>query len=93
MATIPDSVRAVIESGRLVHLGTLNRDGSPHVNCAWIGLAGDQVVRGYLGVWQKGAEGAARPAISQGIRSDVDGLGLDACVALRMALARRPPVN
>jgi hypothetical protein len=26
-----DSARGVIESGRLAHLVTINRDGSPHV--------------------------------------------------------------
>ncbi len=33
----PD-LRALIESGPLAHLSTLNRDGSPQVSVIWIGL-------------------------------------------------------
>jgi PPOX class probable F420-dependent enzyme len=36
MATIPDSARAVLDSGRLAHLTTTNADGSPHVTCIWV---------------------------------------------------------
>ena len=35
---IPDTVRDVIESGRLAHLATLNRDGSPQMSCIWVGI-------------------------------------------------------
>jgi PPOX class probable F420-dependent enzyme len=45
---LPDSARAMIESGRLAHLVTLNRDGSPQVSCVWVGLDGDDIVSGHL---------------------------------------------
>jgi hypothetical protein len=45
---IPTSVRAVIESGRLGHLVTLNADGSPQVTCVWVGLDGDELVTAHL---------------------------------------------
>ena len=48
MAGLPDSARAVIESGALAHLVTLNPDGSPQVSCVWVGLDGDEVVCGHL---------------------------------------------
>src|SRR5689334_2540000 len=53
MAEIPHSVREVIESGRLAHLVTLNRDGSPQVSCVWVGLDGDEIVAGHLDLHQK----------------------------------------
>jgi PPOX class probable F420-dependent enzyme len=51
---LPQSARAVIESGRLAHLVTLNRDGSPQLSCVWVGLEGDEIVSGHLsGAQQK----------------------------------------
>jgi PPOX class probable F420-dependent enzyme len=50
---LPDSARAIIESGRLAHLVTVNRDGSPQVSCVWVGLDGDEVVSGHLREQQK----------------------------------------
>jgi PPOX class probable F420-dependent enzyme len=46
--TIPDSVRAVLESGRLAHLVTLNKDGSPQLTCVWVGVEGDEIVVAHL---------------------------------------------
>jgi PPOX class probable F420-dependent enzyme len=46
--TLPESARAIVESGRLAHLVTLNRDGSPQVSCIWVGLDGDEIVSGHL---------------------------------------------
>jgi PPOX class probable F420-dependent enzyme len=45
---LPDSARALIESGSLAHLVTLNADGSPHVTCVWVGLDDDEIVSGHL---------------------------------------------
>ena len=45
---IPQEIRALIETGCLAHLVTLNRDGSPQVTLVWIGLEGDEVVAGHL---------------------------------------------
>ena len=53
MTPIPASVRAVIESGRLGHLVTLNADGSPQVTCVWVGLDGDELVTAHLRDQQK----------------------------------------
>ena len=46
--SLPDSARAMIESGRLAHLVTLSRDGSPQVSCIWVGLDGDEIVSAHL---------------------------------------------
>jgi PPOX class probable F420-dependent enzyme len=48
MAPLPDRLRALIESGPLAHLVTLNRDGSPQVTIVWIGLEGEEIVSGHL---------------------------------------------
>jgi PPOX class probable F420-dependent enzyme len=50
---IPETARAVIESGQLAHLVTINRDGSPHVTIVWVGLDGDEIVIGKLSTDQK----------------------------------------
>jgi PPOX class probable F420-dependent enzyme len=48
MSTIPESVRAVLESPALAHLVTLEPDGSPQVSIIWVGLDGDEIVAGHL---------------------------------------------
>jgi PPOX class probable F420-dependent enzyme len=53
MTTLPDSARALLESGRLAHCVTLNEDGSAQVSAVWIGLDGDEIVSGHLGDRQK----------------------------------------
>jgi PPOX class probable F420-dependent enzyme len=50
---LPESARAVIESGSLAHLVTLNADGSPQVTCIWVGLEGEEIVSGHLGDQRK----------------------------------------
>jgi hypothetical protein len=46
--TLPESARALIESGRVAHLVPLNPNGSPQVSCVWIGLDGDEIVAGHV---------------------------------------------
>ncbi len=53
MAEIPESVRAVIESGRLAHLVTLGRSGNPQVTCVWVGIEDNEIVSAHLGAYQK----------------------------------------
>ncbi len=43
----------MIESGRLAHLVTLNRDGSPQVSCVWVGLDGGEIVSAHLNAAQQ----------------------------------------
>jgi len=47
--TLPPSARALIESGRLAHLGTTNADGSPQVSVVWAGIDGDDIVIAHMG--------------------------------------------
>lgn len=48
-----DAVRQALTAGHLAHLVTLNPDGSPQVTLVWVGLDGDEIVSGHLGIWQK----------------------------------------
>ncbi len=41
-------LRALIQSGPLAHLSTINADGSPQVSVIWIGLDGDTPVTGHM---------------------------------------------
>ena len=47
MSPLPASARAVIESGALAHLVTLEPDGRPQVTIVWAGLDGDEIVVGH----------------------------------------------
>jgi PPOX class probable F420-dependent enzyme len=48
MAPLPERLRALIDTGPLAHLVTLNADGSPQVTVVWIGIEGDEIVSGHL---------------------------------------------
>jgi PPOX class probable F420-dependent enzyme len=50
---IPDEARAVVESGALAHLGTIDADGRPQLSCVWVGLDGDDIVFASLGARRK----------------------------------------
>ncbi len=45
---LPNSARALIESGAHAHLVTLNPDGSPQVTLVWAGVDGDDIVAAHL---------------------------------------------
>jgi len=64
MTSIPDTARAVLESGALAHLVTLEADGRPQVSCVWVGLEGDEVVFASLGPRQKLRNVARDPRVS-----------------------------
>jgi PPOX class probable F420-dependent enzyme len=45
---LPPELRDLIVSGPLVHLSTINKDGSPQVTVVWIGLDGEDLVTGHM---------------------------------------------
>jgi PPOX class probable F420-dependent enzyme len=53
MAVLTAEAREVLTAGRLAHLVTINADGSPQVSIVWVGLDGDEIVSGHLGMRQK----------------------------------------
>jgi len=48
MATLPTELVALVQSGPMAHVTTLNADGSPQVSVVWVGLDGDDLVTGHL---------------------------------------------
>jgi PPOX class probable F420-dependent enzyme len=60
---LPDEARALIESGALGHLVTLNADGTAQVSCVWVGLEGDQLVTAHLFPQQKLRNVARNPKV------------------------------
>ena len=47
---IPDSVQALVASGPLAHLTTVNADGSPQVTVVWVGIEDGAFVCAHMGV-------------------------------------------
>ncbi|HEY3010313.1 MAG TPA: PPOX class F420-dependent oxidoreductase [Micromonosporaceae bacterium] len=76
MVDLSPAARAVIESGRLAHLVTVNADGSPHVTIVWVGLDGTEIVIGKLVVDQKVRNIRRDPRVSLSIEADGDQYGM-----------------
>ena len=47
-AALPEELRALIDSGPLTYLSTINADGSPQVTAIWIGLDGDILISTHM---------------------------------------------
>jgi PPOX class probable F420-dependent enzyme len=73
---MPDSAKQVVESGRLAHFVTINRDGSPHVTIVWVGLDGDEIVIGKLMEDQKVKNIRRDPRVSLSIEAEGDQHGM-----------------
>jgi PPOX class probable F420-dependent enzyme len=67
---IPESVRQLIDSGRLAHFVTLNRDGSPQVSVVWAGIDGDEIVMAHLREHQKVKNVRRDPRVSLSIETE-----------------------
>jgi PPOX class probable F420-dependent enzyme len=70
MPAIPESIRAVLESGRPAHLVTLNADGGPQVTCVWVGIDGDDLVTAHLGAYRKVRNVGRDPRVALSIETD-----------------------
>jgi PPOX class probable F420-dependent enzyme len=70
MVAIPDSAREVIESGKLAHYVTLNRDGSPQVTIVWAGTDGDELVMAHFAEHQKVKNVRRDPRVSVSFETD-----------------------
>jgi Pyridoxamine 5'-phosphate oxidase len=53
MAPLPPRLRQLIESGPLVHLATINPDGTPQVTVIWVALDGDDLLSGHMSRYRK----------------------------------------
>jgi PPOX class probable F420-dependent enzyme len=61
------AARELLESAALVHLVTLNPDGSPQVSIVWAGLDGDEIVTGHMQLRQKVRNVQRDPRVSLSI--------------------------
>jgi PPOX class probable F420-dependent enzyme len=83
MAALPDSVRALIESGRLAHLVTIEPDGRPQVSIVWVGLDGDELVAGHLPEHRKVRNVRRDPRVALSIEAGTrNAMGLDEYVVI-----------
>ena len=48
MPLLTPEARELLDSDALVHLVTLNDDGSPQLSCVWVGLEGDEILSGHM---------------------------------------------
>jgi PPOX class probable F420-dependent enzyme len=53
VSPLPAELRDLIASGPMVHLSTINADGSPQVTVMWVGLDGDDLVSAHMGKYLK----------------------------------------
>ena len=59
---LPESARALVESGALGHLVTLNPDGSPQVTCVWVAVEDGELLTGHLSDKQQKIRNVRRDA-------------------------------
>jgi PPOX class probable F420-dependent enzyme len=74
VVSLGPEARALLESSALVHMVTLNADGSPQVTIVWAGLDGDDVVSAHLFANRKVRNVQRDPRVSLSI----EGTGIDA---------------
>jgi PPOX class probable F420-dependent enzyme len=67
---IPESVRTVLESDKLAHVSTIDRDGSPHVTCAWVGVDRDEICIGTVSDQRKLQNIRHDPRVALSIETD-----------------------
>lgn len=65
-----DAARELVASGRLAHLVTVNRDGSPQISIVWAGLEDDEVVIASLDDRQKLRNIRRDPRVALSIETD-----------------------
>ncbi|MGO9836344.1 MAG: PPOX class F420-dependent oxidoreductase [Polyangiaceae bacterium] len=68
---LDQTTRAAVASGRLVHLATINPDGTPQVTCVYAGWDGDEIVAGHLADYQKLRNIRRDPRVTLSVESDV----------------------
>lgn len=78
MAKLNAAARALIESGALAHLVTIDDDGSPQVAVVWVGFDGDELVAAHLDGRQRKLRNIRRdPRVAVSFEADTDnGIGM-----------------
>jgi PPOX class probable F420-dependent enzyme len=84
---LDETTRAAVASGRLVHLVTINPDGTPQVTCVYVGWDGDDIVAGHLADHVKLRNVRRDPRVTLSIESDVPFEGFSPYIVIK-GLAR-----
>ena len=78
MPTLPDSARALIDSGVSAHLITINEDGTPQVSLVWAGIEDGEICVGSLTPRLKLRNARRDPRVAISFESpERDALGLN----------------
>jgi PPOX class probable F420-dependent enzyme len=80
---LDETTRAAVASGRLVHLATVNPDGTPQVTCIYVGWDGDEIVAGHLADHVKLRNIRRDPRVTLSIESDVPFEGFSPYVVIK----------
>jgi PPOX class probable F420-dependent enzyme len=80
---LDELTRRAVSSGRLVHLATINPDGSPQVTCIYVGWDGDEIVAGHLADHVKLRNIRRDPRVTLSIESDEEFEGFSPYLVIR----------
>jgi PPOX class probable F420-dependent enzyme len=80
---LDETTRAAVASGRLVHLVTINPDGTPQVTCVYVGWDGDDIVAGHLADHVKLRNIRRDPRVTLSVESDVPFEGFSPYVVIK----------
>jgi PPOX class probable F420-dependent enzyme len=80
---LDEVTRAAVASGRLVHLATLNADGTPQVTCVYVGWDGDEIVAGHLADHVKLRNIRRDPRVTLSVESDLEVEGFSPYVVIQ----------
>jgi PPOX class probable F420-dependent enzyme len=84
MTVLTPAIRDVISSGRLAHLATIDPDGSPQTTIVWVGLDGDEIVSGHLGMRRKLRNLQRDPRVALSLETGHrNAMGLDEYIVVR----------
>lgn len=79
---LDETTRVAVDSGRLVHLATINPDGSPQVTCIYVGWDGDEIVAGHLADHVKLRNIRRDPRVTLSVESDLPSEGFSPYVVI-----------
>ena len=80
---LDEVTRASVASGRLVHLATINPDGTPQVTCVYVGWDEDDIVAGHLADHVKLRNIRRDPRVTLSVESDVPFEGFSPYVVIK----------
>jgi PPOX class probable F420-dependent enzyme len=80
---LDETTRAAVASGRLVHLATINPDGTPQVTCVYVGWDGDEIVAGHLADHVKLHNVRRDPRVTLSVESDVPFEGFSPYIVIK----------